>query len=91
MNNKEIKISEHACKRFIERIAPNLASINNHSLRMKKAQTIIKELFARAAYISDNSKGILFRNHELEIDIILKARTVKTIYSTNKRKNNHGK
>ncbi|MEJ5351940.1 MAG: hypothetical protein WHS65_10135 [Melioribacteraceae bacterium] len=81
--NEKINITKHAINQYRERI------VNNNNLNTEYIEQTIKQIFRDAHYISDNEKGVLFRNEDLMIEFIVKDRKIITLY-TIKRRNNNG-
>lgn len=69
-----IEVTKHAVRKYKSRIA------NNEGISNKLAKKIILEILKDARYVSDNSNGVLLRNNDLRIEMILKNRRVITIY-----------
>lgn len=72
-------ITRHAVKQYKERI------LLNPYLDDEKVKLNILEIFQRSRYISDNGKGILFRNEDLLIEFIVKNCKIITLFPIQKR------
>lgn len=70
-----MEVTKHAIKKFKERLNENQNLDNNI------VKDIIENIFLEANYVSDNSRGILFRNNKLKIELIVKDRKIITIYT----------
>lgn len=67
-------ITKHAIEQYKKRIA------NNPYLSRTSATKTIKALFDESKYVSDNSKGILFRNGSVNIEFIIKRGKMVTLF-----------
>jgi hypothetical protein len=80
MNNTNIDITGHAIQRFWERFGQLYRPGNfNEDEKSRFAISKIKKIFEHARYISDDDKGILFRNRDYKADIVVKGRKIVTI------------
>lgn len=75
-----IKISDHICKRFIERFNPNLGAITNETDQLMAARRVLAAVVQESLYKSDDSRGILLYNKQLNALIIVRNKTLITIY-----------
>lgn len=75
-----IKISDHICKRFIERFNPNLGAISNEQDQLMAARRVLAAVVLESNYKSDDSRGILLFNKQLNAQIIVRNKTLITIY-----------
>ncbi len=83
----DVKISNHVCQRFIERFNPNLDACNGKD-RYEKARAALSIIVDTAQYVSDNNDGILLYSKEYNAKLIVKNRTLKTIWHNNTKKKN---
>ncbi|GAB4287169.1 MAG: hypothetical protein Kow0098_03300 [Ignavibacteriaceae bacterium] len=82
----DVKVSAHAVRRYVERINPALQTHDESAIRKRDAERIIRSIFGEAKYVSDNDRGaILFRNYDLKLDLIVKGRTIITLFNTKKK------
>ncbi len=79
MNNK-IEITEHICKRYIQRFNQNLASITNVKERLKAAEQAVKAIIMDAHYISDDKRGILLYSKTYDCCLIVRNKMLITLY-----------
>ena len=84
--SKDIIISEHICKRYIERINPQLSSIADYNKRLIAAKRAINVILKDAQYISDDSNGVLLISRTYNCSIIVRERVLITIFPPNKIK-----
>lgn len=75
-----IKITKHALEQYRSRIL-------NTTLNDKSVINLIKDLFYKSRYISDNENGILFRNEDIMIEFIIKQNKIITLYPIQRREN----
>jgi phage pi2 protein 07 len=73
-----LRISKHAIEQFQRRINPWIDT--------EKAKELIIRIFKESKYASDNDKGVLFRHPDLRIEIIVKNKSIVTIYPLTKSK-----
>lgn len=73
-----IQVTKHAINQFKDRILLNPSAKND----LITAQ--IKSLFNQSRYISDNAKGILFRNELLNIEFVVKRGRIVTLFPISK-------
>ncbi|HOJ19577.1 MAG TPA: hypothetical protein PLT92_13530 [Ignavibacteriaceae bacterium] len=88
-----LKISNHICQRFIERFNPNLGSITNEQERLASTRRMLSSVINDAKYTSDNVHGVLLYHRALNANIIIRNKTLITIYQKTPKKSrerNHG-
>jgi hypothetical protein len=69
----KVYVTKHAIKQYRERI-------NGANLEDRQISRLIASILKSCEYVSDDSRGILFRNRDLRIEMIVKNRRVITIY-----------
>lgn len=74
-----IHITKHALEQYKKRIS------NTDNLDKQVYLKVINQILSDARYISDNANGILLRNEDLSIEMIVKRRKLITIYPIKKR------
>jgi hypothetical protein len=74
-----IYITKHALEQYKKRIS------NTDNLDKQVYLKVINQILSDARYISDNANGILLRNEDLSIEMIVKRRKLITIYPIKKR------
>lgn len=74
-----IIVTKHAVEQFKARI------ILNSEMKAENIIKNIKLLFQQSEYISDNEKGILFRNKDLMIEFIVKNGCIVTLFPVGKK------
>jgi hypothetical protein len=76
-----IYVTKHALQQYRYRI------LFNDNLPDELVIENIKNIFVSSRYISDNEKGILFRNKDLNIEFIVKKGRIVTLFPImNKKK-----
>lgn len=78
-----IKITKHALTQYKSRI------LNNQEADDTSALQQIEQLFDEAKYVSDNSKGILFRNYTYMIEFIVKSGRIVTLFPIIRKERKH--
>jgi hypothetical protein len=78
-----VELTNHVCQRYIERINPNLASINDINERLNRAKIAIKTVLSDAHYVSDDERGILLYSETYNCNLIIQRRKLITIYPVN--------
>lgn len=81
----ELKISTHACERYIERFNNNLLSIDDKKLRYQKASAALLAIAEGAVYVSDTKTGILFENKSFGISYIVRNNCIRTCWQTSQK------
>lgn len=89
VNNPQIEVTAHAVERFTERLNPGVYR-EQSSTSYGATVRAIKKCFAEAYYISDNDKGILFRNFEMKLDLVVKGRKILTLFAAKKKEKDAG-
>lgn len=89
INNSLVEVTAHAVERFTERLNPGVYRDKSSSSYGSTVRAI-KRCFAEAIYISDNEKGILFRNYKMKIDLIVKERKILTLFLHKRKEANAG-
>ena len=75
----DIEITEHACKRYIERFNQNLQSISKYNERLIAARKAIKTIFNDSKYLSDSKKGVILISRNYSAKLIIRERVLITI------------
>ena len=88
MNQINIEMSDYACKKYIERFSPDLASVRDVNERLRRAKIGIKSVLQSAHYVSDNEEGILLHSPLHKCNIIVRNRKLITLYKPEKKKLN---
>lgn len=87
MDNFKLHITEHACKRYINRYNPALASIGNYNKRIAHAKKYIRLLYKEAVQINcDNDSRTMF-NKEYNLKFIVRNKRIITLYTGNTKRN----
>ncbi|MBX3008643.1 MAG: hypothetical protein KF816_11540 [Melioribacteraceae bacterium] len=81
----DIEISNHVCKRFIERFNPQLETVTNYNDRLRLAKNAINAILKDASYKSDDTRGILLISETFKAKLIVKNKTVITITPLGKK------
>jgi hypothetical protein len=82
----DIEISNHVCKRFIERFNPQLETVTNYNDRLRLAKNAIIAILKDAQYLSDDPRGVLLISHTYGAKLIINNKTVITIIPSGKKK-----
>jgi hypothetical protein len=82
-----IRISDHICRRFIERFNPGLSAVTDEHRRLMIARRALNSILEDSIYVSDNTDGVLLYNKSLKANIIVRNSTFITIYSKNQKRN----
>lgn len=75
-------VTKHAISQYRSR----LTDINDE----KTIINIIELILSQSKYVSDNSNGVLLRNEEFMMELIVKDRKVITIYPISKKGRKNG-
>ncbi len=76
----ELEITNHVCKRYIQRFNPQLDAINDFNDRLIAAKKAIIAILNTARYLSDDHRGILLKSSEYKCFLIIRNKTLVTIY-----------
>lgn len=69
----KVYVTNHAIKQYRERI-------NGANLNDAEVKKLIVMILKACEYVSDDNNGILFRNRDMRIEMIVKRRKVITLY-----------
>ncbi|HOV99263.1 MAG TPA: hypothetical protein PK595_06805 [Bacteroidota bacterium] len=70
----KLLVSQKAIQKYRTEIIPNTKLSND------QIEDSVRSIFDGSHYISDNERGILFRNEPLKLEIIVKNKIIVTIY-----------
>lgn len=88
-HNNPIMITQHALERFLERF-PNLLPNSSQTVAVaeavRRAEATLQEIWSEAHYLSDTNRGILFRNPDHEMLLLVRRRQLMTVLFDNGRR-----
>lgn len=79
-----IQVTKHAIEQYRTRI------LNNCLIDNKTAAEQIIDIFNSSRYVKDNQKGILFRNTDLMIEMIIRVGRIVTLFPIFKKGKKNG-
>lgn len=87
MHPINIELTEHVCKRYIERFAQNLTAVKDVNERLKRAKRDIHSILRAAHYVSDSNEGILLHSPVHKCNLIVRNRILITLWKPERNKN----
>jgi 2-polyprenyl-3-methyl-5-hydroxy-6-metoxy-1,4-benzoquinol methylase len=81
-----VYLTDHICKRYIERFNPNLESITDINERLMRAKKAIILILSDANYVLDDINGVLLNSKTFDCKIVIRHRRLITIYPNEKIK-----
>lgn len=86
MHPINIELTEHVCKRYIERFAQNLTDVKDVNEQLKRARRDIHSILYAAHYVSDSNEGILLHSPVHKCNLIVRNRILITLWKPERKK-----